>query len=125
MNIEVQESVEASRFVWWWRGPYHAVRNIACARRREPRQSACTESSVCVCVAAALTTGRGGRRGSASEVPFAVMQPPFDEFQPVLTARPDRVNVLVNGNKPLKLGLQVGLVTPSPLVLPSDRADVA
>jgi len=53
------------------------------------------------------------------------MQPPFDEFQPVLTARPDRVNVLVNGNKPLKLGLQVGLVTPSPLVLPSDRADVA
>jgi hypothetical protein len=50
---------------------------------------------------------------SASEVPFAVMQPPFDEFQPMLTARPDRVNVLVNGHKPLKQGLQVGwLCTP-------------
>jgi hypothetical protein len=35
------------------------------------------------------------------------MQPPFDDFQPILDAKPARVDVLVNGNKPLKHGLQV------------------
>lgn len=44
---------------------------------------------------------------SSSQVPFAVMQPPFDDFQPILDAKPARVDVLVNGNKPLKHGLQV------------------
>jgi len=43
----------------------------------------------------------------AGKVPFAIMQPPFEEFNPILAERPERVGVTINGKAAMEGGLRV------------------
>lgn len=52
-----------------------------------------------------LGSGAGHRR--AGKVPFAIMQPPFEEFNPILAERPERVGVTINGKAAMEGGLRV------------------